>query len=413
MTALSTLLLLWLAFSVGLLILIHGRELKAAWRESVLAHPVLVVESDDWGPGPASDGRALEAIADVLDRVRDRTDRPAVMTLGMVLAVPDGPAILASGCTAYVRRRLDLPEFLPIVTAMREGCERKVFFLQRHGMEHYWPDVLLKRARQDEAIRSWLAMPDARTEALTPAIQSRWVDSARLPSSPHTPADIDAAIAEEAEVFTRIFGEAPEVAVPNTFVWDDGTENAWGASGVSCVITPGVRFSRRSLDGDLVSSGGRIRNGDRGLGALVYLVRNDYFEPIRGHRAERVWDALDIKVAQGRPVLLETHRDNFIAESAIATAALAELERALRGVCERYPDVRFMSSLELSGIMRDSASPLLEVSRWRRLEAYLCRVRCDGVGSRLLKVTGLRLLFVLAERLLGIVTRSRPAARVT
>src|SRR5690606_17359583 len=37
--------------------------LKRLWREPALACPVVIVESDDWGPGPESDARVLKSIA--------------------------------------------------------------------------------------------------------------------------------------------------------------------------------------------------------------------------------------------------------------------------------------------------------------------------------------------------------------
>jgi hypothetical protein len=34
---------------------------RAAWREPVLRHPVLIIESDDWGPGPAQQAKPSAA----------------------------------------------------------------------------------------------------------------------------------------------------------------------------------------------------------------------------------------------------------------------------------------------------------------------------------------------------------------
>ncbi|MBM3747375.1 MAG: hypothetical protein FJW34_16440, partial [Acidobacteria bacterium] len=53
------------------LILLYLRPLRAAWREPTLRHPVLIVESDDWGPGPTAHATALRKIAAGLERPRD------------------------------------------------------------------------------------------------------------------------------------------------------------------------------------------------------------------------------------------------------------------------------------------------------------------------------------------------------
>ena len=44
----------WLLVN-GLLLAIYRREIGRLWREPVFRHPVLLVESDDWGPGPVED----------------------------------------------------------------------------------------------------------------------------------------------------------------------------------------------------------------------------------------------------------------------------------------------------------------------------------------------------------------------
>jgi hypothetical protein len=85
--ALAAILLLWTA-----VLLAFARPLVARWREPVLRHPILIIESDDWGAGPLQQAEALTRISAVLQRIRDRSGRPAVMTLGVILEVPDGPA---------------------------------------------------------------------------------------------------------------------------------------------------------------------------------------------------------------------------------------------------------------------------------------------------------------------------------
>lgn len=401
MNLLLSFLLLWPGAAIGLVLILHGRQLYAAWREPVLARPILILESDDWGPGPATDALALRAIADVLDGIRDGAGRPAVMTLGIVLGVADGPAILAGDCKTYARRTLAEPEFSPIVEAIRAGCASGVFARQRHGLEHFWPASLLARAAADDALRRWLGDAPARSEALPPALQSRWLDSASLPSRPLAPAEIERAVREEADLFTQLFGAAPAVAVPNTFVWDEALERAWAESGVRCVVTPGCRYEGRQADGSLDAPTRSIHNGERAGSGVTYVVRNDYFEPIRGHRAERVWQALATKGEQGRPVLLETHRESFIGAPAHAQAALAELERALRGAVERSPDIVFMSTGALARHLADPASPLRQRALRARLRAWLCRIRSEASCARLLKATGLAWPLRWIERMLG------------
>lgn len=409
MMLVSLLLMLWLVVSVALLVAMHGRLLHELWCEPMIERPVLIIESDDWGPGPTDDARVLREIARILTGIRDRDGHPAVMTLGVVLGIPDAATILASGGTEYGRRTLAESEFAPVVDAIRDGCAARVFALQRHGLEHFWPRTLLARLREDEGVRAWLGEPLVRSEALPAAIQSRWVDAARTPSRALPPAEVEHAVREEAELFQRIFGEAPEVAVPNTFVWDEAVERAWAASGVRCVVTPGCRYEQRGEGGGLAPATRRIRNGQRGADGVIYVVRNDYFEPIRGHRAGRVWQAVAMRSAQARPTLLETHRESFIDGPDRVRMALDELESALSGAKARNAELCFMSTADLARHLADPASKLLVRRLPVRIRVWLCRLRAEFGSARLLKVTGLMLPLRAAEWGLGILTRRRVA----
>ena len=408
MIALGLILLAWLLLSVAVL-RPHARVLRAWWHEPVLACPVVIVESDDWGPGPAEDAAMLQRIANLLSHIRDREGRPAVMTLGVVLGRPDGPAILADGCRFYRRSLLDEPTYAPIVAAMLEGCAMGVFALQRHGLEHCWPDSLLSRAREDAELRRWLADPEARSETLPSALQSRWVDTATLPSRLLPAAEIEAAVKEEGDVFLRIFGGRPSVAVPNTFVWSAAVERAWAADGVQCVVTCGRQYEGRKADGGLLPPTRPVFNGERGLCGVRYVVRDLYFEPIRGHRAEQVWQGVAERVALGRPALIETHRESFIAGPLAAEQALADLARALGGVLQRYPDACFLSTAALSAAMAAPAPPIFAKTFAVRLYFFLRRLLATPVMSRPLKLSGLRLLLPVLIQVLALASPAQRA----
>ena len=95
--------------------------------------------------------------------------------------------------------------------------------------------------------------------------------------------------------------------------------------GVEVVVTPGLRYAGRDDAGRPDRAGAKIYNGDTGAGNLIYVVRDDYFEPKLGHRAERGLEAVARKTRTGRPTLFETHRFNFVGEIGAARAAVDEL----------------------------------------------------------------------------------------
>jgi len=365
----------WMTAGTMLLGIVYRRTLRMLWREPVLRQPVLIIESDDWGAGPQAQAAQLRRIAAVLASYRDCRGHSAVMTLGTVLGVADGTRILADGLRNYYARRLDEPASAVVLREIKHGVERGVFALQLHGEEHYWPPVLLACARTLPQIAAWLGDSDApRTEALPAPLQSRWVDATELPTKVLAADEMRAAALAEVASFRRIFGTTPRVAVPPTFIWNETVEAAWAEAGVQFIVTPGRRFEARDARGEPVAMGPAIVNGERGAAGICYVVRDDYFEPARGHRAEQGLAALSRKTRAGRPTLLETHRANFLGDAAIAEAAVKELDRLLSSALRTFPGVLFLSTEDLARRLQQRDAQLIERRIATRLRIWLRRL---------------------------------------
>lgn len=384
-------LLLWVLVNV-VLVAVYRRELWRHWREPVFRHPVLVIESDDWGAGPLSQAAALRDIAEVLSRHRDASGRVPSFNLALVLAVPDGPAIQAGG--AYRRVELDALVFKPIVTALIQGQTSGVFALQLHGMEHFWPAALM--ASQDRPVQAWLRQPvPASTEHLPSPLQSRWVDASGLPSKPHAESAIRDAVAAEVQVYTRIFGAPPRVVVPPTFVWTREVELAWAGQGVDFIVTPGWRYTCRNAQGQPSGDEGPFLNGER-KASVTYLARTDYFEPSRGRGAQHALRVLARAAAEARVCLLENHRDNFIIDAQQSRTSLTELDDLYRDALKQHPDLRFLSSLELGAVLRARDPQWLLLGTPERLPYLWQRLRHAGRLWKIMRLTGLAALGALA-----------------
>lgn len=367
-------LVLWIVIGSVVVGWMSRAVLMAFWREPMLKRPVLIIESDDWGTGPAEQAEQLARIAAVLGSYRDDDGHRPVMTLGLVLSIADGARITAEGFRHYHRKSLNEAEFGPTLAAINHGAEDGVFALQLHGREHYWPQALIAAARSDPHVSGWLSGPGIpQTEALPAALQSRWIDATELPSKPLPVAEVKAAALAEAASFRDIFGGVPAVAVPPTFIWNDAVEAAWAEAGVEFVVTPGRRYELRSAAGEPGGAGRSISNGDRGVAGVTYLVRDDYFEPVRGHKAEHALDALTEKTLVGRPTLLETHRANFIGNAADADAALSEVDRLLAMTLQVFPRTMFLSTAELGMRLRRADPHLVEKRLGARLHIWLRR----------------------------------------
>ena len=124
----------------------------------------------------------------------------------------------------------------------------------------------------------------------------------------------------------------------------------------------------------LTGTGASIYNGQAGSNGSVYLVRNDYFEPVLGHTAEQAITALEAKTRLGRPTLLETHRFNFLGSDERQTHALAELEKLLQRALDIHPDLAFLSTEKVARILKNNDPAWVEQGLGRKLHVWLARL---------------------------------------
>jgi len=358
--------------------------LRATWREPYVEEPVVILESDDWGPGSPDHADALRRLLQVLAARRDGVGRPAVLTANMVLSVPDGPAIVASGFRGYARRELDV-DFPELFGAMREGWAAGTFFPQFHGREHLNPEALLRRAGNgDLPLRGLLEAPGwSDWEALDSPLQGHFVDGSELPTRP-VPADQQRAmITEGIHLFVRAFGESPASAVAPCYLWNDDTEAAWAAAGVRYIQTAGYRCVGRAADGDYLQSPQWIHPGSANGQGQRYLVRNVMYEPADGRGWEVAWREVRRRFREAQPAVISTHRYNYTRPGSRAEA-LRGLDELLGRICRRFPAVRFAASPEwgrwlergelADALTRGMWPPLRPAGGPRRIAGFLRRL---------------------------------------
>lgn len=380
--AFAAVLLLWAA-----VLLTFSGPLVARWREPVLRQPVLIIESDDWGAGPLAQAEALVRLSALLQGIRDVSGRPAIMTLGVILEVPDGVRIAESGGTTYHALTLADSRFAHVRAAMHAGIQAGVLVPQLHGQCHYWPASVLAAAQSDESVRKWLASPEpASTEDLPSHLQTRWTDASSLPSKSLMPEAVQQAAAFEIVTYQTIFGCLPKVAVATTFVWNDTVEAAWAQAGIEVIVTPGHRATTRNamgLPGDVDAF---MLTGERSLAGPTYLVRDVYFEPALGHGPGRLVEGLNQRIRQGRACLVETHRFNFLQS---LDTSLAALESGLNSALTACPALRFISPLELAHAMTASDPVWIETRLMPRLAAWCARLDEIPRFRRVAQLSGL------------------------
>jgi len=390
--------LLWVLIWLVVLVLRYRNVVLASWKEPTLSRAVLIFESDDWGPGPADDACQLASIARVLSRHADFEGRHPVMTLGVILAVPEISQIKASAYSSYYRETLGEEKFSSILQEIKNGIEEGVFSAQLHGMEHYWPDNLMKALNASEEVRLLLDIDlPLRTELLPDALQSRWSGGAAHAHS-LTQLEIDRAVAEETRTFKCLFSQVPTVIVPPTFVWFERVELSWHSAGLKYLVTPGFIATGRDELGVMGVGKQLIYNGMTSTSGLTYIVRNNYFEPSHGHTVEQAMESLAENTKLGRPTLLETHRFNFCDDEVQSKDSLAKLEQCLERAKSDHPGLCFISTSELGDMYVDPCydGSLVDRRISSRILVLMARLwACDAI-RKWLYISG---IFILVKTL--------------
>lgn len=377
----------------------YKQEILLSWQEPVLKYPVLIFEGDDWGAGPLIQDQALEKIISLLTRYVDKYGHHPMMTLGVILSIPDAAQIIMGEYKHYYDLKLDDEKFLKIKNTMLKGVEKGIFDLQLHGMAHYWPDNLMYALQTDDRVKNWLNESEfLATEMLPSVLQSRWTNTRTLPTKALEYNEIKLAVKEEVEVFTKIFGVVPKIVVPPTFVWTTEVENRWNEQAIEYLVTPGQRFEGRSSVGEPIVAGQKIYNNQKSCSGLTYIVRNDFFEPGLGHTAEMALKALDKKTKLSQPTLLEIHRANFIQNDKITITSLEELEKTIVYARKKYPDLMFLSTKELADKYVESDLNFIKFSYFTRVGAAMERMWAYQPFRKWLYISGLILPFFVLRK---------------
>jgi len=392
---------LWFIIWFIIIVCRYRQEILSSWQEPVLKRPVLIFESDDWGAGPLNQAEALGQIISILTRHYDKQGHHPVMTLGVILSIPDAKKIKATEYKTYSEKRLDDFQFEEIKEIMLKGLEHGIFDLQLHGMAHYWPDNLMYALQSDGSVRAWLNEGGFLvTEALPSMLQSRWTDTKKLPTTALKVNEVRNAVKEEVNAFMQVFDIVPVVAVPPTFIWSAVVENCWYEQSIKYLVTPGQCFNKRNHIGLPSSTGQKIFNGQKSESGLTYIVRNDFFEPGLGHTAEMAVNAMEQKSQLAQPTLLEIHRTNFIQDNKTTKLSLEELERTIVLALEKYPDLIFISTKELADIYVSNKCSFVETSTIIRLGIVMDRVWGYQAIRKWLYVSALFIPFLCLKTLL-------------
>lgn len=357
------------------------------WRTN---RKIVVIESDDWGsirmpsaevyqeflkrgvrvdkdPYCRYDGLAtkkdLANLFEVLDSVRDKNGRPAVITADSVVANPDFDKIRNSGFKEYFyepfTQTLDRsPRHEGAFEMWTEGMHKGLFHPQFHGREHLNVKKWLKTLQNGhESTR--LAFDFGTfglTSAVDPTVKNHYMGAFNS-GIEQDMKEYQVIIKEGLELFEHLFGYKSKSFIATTYTWNPQIEKYLKDCGVKYLqglVTQKIPY------GDDCDIKFRKRNfqGRRSHFGLIHLMRNAFFEPSQSMNVDAVNDCLHriaLAFRWGKAAVICAHRLNFIGsiDSKNTDRNLPMFQELLHSIVTQWPDVEFMSSDQLGKIIEE------------------------------------------------------------
>lgn len=353
---------------------------------------IVVIESDDWGSVRMSSLKSferlkqagvlvdtdhynindalesnedLEMLFDTLSQFKDSTGRHPVMTGVNVVANPDFEAIQRNDFSEYVyepytRTCERYPDHDRVYQLWKQGVDNRLFVPVLHGREHLNAQFWMRALRNGDP--STLA---AFKEGVT-GIPRKGIGGAIVPNFQaafqiDTVDDIPyqkEVIKTGAELFEKMYGYKAKFFVPTNGYFNNTLEKDLLDAGVNYIDT--AKRQQEPLGNGLYKINTRFI-GDKNQYGQIYLTRNCFFEPAAtGYEVPSNYDWLnyclkEIEIAfrWHKPATISSHRVNYIGylHPENREKGLKALSQLLGEIIKRWPDVEFMTSVELGDLI--------------------------------------------------------------
>lgn len=349
---------------------------------------ILVIESDDWGSirVPSKQVRdsfihdgirldnnifsnfdSLESPADVevLQKTlengpNDKNGSRPKFTMLSLTHNPDFDKIRASGKKKYFNETVDSTfrrYGYSTLDTLRQVFDQGLITAELHGREHLNIKMWIKALNDDRFGTTRKAFEND-FYGIHPLIagENRKDFQAAFELSDESEINEQKQILKEAcSSFKDLYGITPRFFVPPNGPYNDALDNAIVNSGIEFISS-----AKRRLE-PLRENKKRKRFhylGQKKSSGLTILTRNVIFEPCRGGDEEINWALKSIEIAfkMKKPAVVSSHRVNYIGglEEENREASNRRLSLLLAKVAEKWPNIEFMTSVELGNLILES-----------------------------------------------------------
>lgn len=357
---------------------------------------LVLLESDDWGsirmpsrevykqllrsgdkvdsdPFTRYDSLASESdlslLFEVLTKYKDCKGNYPVITANCAVANPDFDKIKASGYRAFFYEPFTetlqkYPEHKRSFELWQLGINQRIFFPQLHCREHMNVTRWLKdlqRGKQD-LVTAFNNRMISTGNSFTLTNKYAYMDALNYDVKEELQI-LKAIIIEGTELFERIFGYSSKSCIAPCYIWSEEIEQELARRGIDYLQGSKLQLLPQKTEG--TSSLGKKRHhlGQINSQDQIFLLRNCEFEPSWNEAIDWIDRCLrDIEIAfkWHKPATISTHRLNYVGyiDANNRDRNLKQLSKLLSEIIRRWPEVEFITSVELGDLIKSTVFSL-------------------------------------------------------
>lgn len=358
------------------------------WRGKNLKRKIVVIESDDWGSicmpsrsvyqsllkkgyrvdrcpyatfdAPASE-EDLEILFSLLKDYHDSNGSNPVITANTVMTNPDFEKIEKSEFESYAYEPFTntlerYPDHENAFIKWEKGVDEGVFYPQFHGREHLNVSKWMGQLRFPDS--SYRKVFKENICWLGPVYNTATGVDMRATYDTNDFSDLEdqkLTLKEGLRLFSKIFGFRSESFIAPNYIYHTELNKTLSDGGVEFI--QGMKYQKLPLLGNLNHEMLRHTQGEENDWGQIHLVRNCVFEPSQyPENRDNVGECLkDIQNAffWNKPAVITAHRLNFIGyiHPENRDKNLAQFRELLSRMLKQWPDIEFMTSVELGKLM--------------------------------------------------------------
>jgi len=351
---------------------------------------IVVFESDDWGSIRMPSGQArkelirlgfpiqhqsfnmLDALEsnddlidlfDLLKKHKDSTGRHPVFTAVSIVANPNFEKIKTSDYQQYYYEPFTetlnhYPNHDKVIDLYKQGISERLFVPVFHGREHLNVQRWLKALQSDnKTVRTTF---EHRITAIHIGPNNEFIGDFQAAFDLDSSADLPymkATISEGLDLFENLWGYKSEYFVPTNGPFNNSLEQVLADKGVKYILAE--RLQNEPI-GDSKFKKHIHYLGMKNELNQTYITRNAAFEPaveengLNKNPIENCIKSIERAFRWGKPATVSTHRVNYIGslEQQNRNNNLVLLDKLLAAIIQRWPEVEFMTSVELGKLMQ-------------------------------------------------------------